>query len=124
MTVTALLFWIYLFLLSTMAFLPLGNSDHVVVSVSIDFPINSKQASPFYRVTYDYSRANWDGLCDHLRDFPSEDVFKLSTSAAASDFCEGGRFKFELMYISLILSIRSHLIHLQLFNCCCYCHSS
>ena len=27
---------------STMAFLPLKNSDHVVVSVSIDFPINSK----------------------------------------------------------------------------------
>ena len=25
---------------STMAFPPLGNSDHVVVSVSIDFPIN------------------------------------------------------------------------------------
>ena len=28
---------------STMAFLSLENSDHVVVSVSIDFPINSKQ---------------------------------------------------------------------------------
>ena len=28
---------------STRAFPPLGNSDHVVVSVSIDFPINSKQ---------------------------------------------------------------------------------
>ena len=26
----------------TMAFSPLGNSDHVVVPVSIDFPINSK----------------------------------------------------------------------------------
>ena len=32
---------------STMAFPPLGNSDHVVVSVSIDFPINSKQDAPF-----------------------------------------------------------------------------
>ena len=27
---------------SIMAFHPLGNSDHVVVSVSIDFPLNSK----------------------------------------------------------------------------------
>ena len=27
---------------STMAFPPLGNSDHVVVSVSIDFPSNSQ----------------------------------------------------------------------------------
>ena len=32
---------------STMAFPPLGNSDHVVVSVSVDFPINSKQDTPF-----------------------------------------------------------------------------
>ena len=27
---------------STMTFLPLGNSDHVVVSVSFDFPTNTK----------------------------------------------------------------------------------
>ena len=32
---------------STMAFPPLGNSDHVVVSVSIHFPINSKQETRF-----------------------------------------------------------------------------
>ena len=72
---------------STMAFPPLGNSDHVVVSVSIDFPINSKQDTPFHRVAYDYSRADWDGLRDHLRDVPWEDIFKLSASAVASEFC-------------------------------------
>ena len=44
---------------STMAFPPLGNSDHVVVSVSIDFPINSKQDALFHRVAYDYSCAEW-----------------------------------------------------------------
>ena len=71
-----------------MAFPPLGNSDHVVASVSIDFPINSKQDTPFHRVAHDYSRADWDGLCDHLRDVPWEDIFKLSASAAASEFCE------------------------------------
>ena len=73
---------------STMAFPPLGNSDHVVISVSIDFPINSKQDAPFHRVAYDYSRADWDGLCDYLRDVPWEDIFKLSASATASEFCE------------------------------------
>ena len=73
---------------STMAFPPLGNSDHVVVSVSIDFPINSKQDTPFNRVAYDYSHPDWDGLCDHLRDVPWEDIFKLSASTAASEFCE------------------------------------
>ena len=73
---------------STMAFPPLGNSDHVVVSVSIDFPLNAKQDTPFHRMAYDYSRADWDGLCDHLRDVPWEGVFKFSASAAASEFCE------------------------------------
>ena len=37
---------------STMVFLPLGNSDHVAVSVSIDFPINSKQDAPFHSIAY------------------------------------------------------------------------
>ena len=73
---------------STMAFPPLGNSDHVVVSVSIDFPIYSKQDMPFHRVAYDYSCADWNGLRNHLRDVPCEDIFKLSASAAASEFCE------------------------------------
>ena len=71
-----------------MAFPPLGNSDHVVVSISIDFPINLKQDTPFHRVAYDYSHVNWDGLHDHLRDFPWEDIFKRSASVAASEFCE------------------------------------
>ena len=53
-----------------MAFFPLGNSDHVVTSVSIDFPSNSQQDALFYHITYGYSRADWDGLCDHLRDVP------------------------------------------------------
>ena len=73
---------------STMAFPSLGNSDHVVVSISIDFPINSKHDTPFHRMAYDYSCADWDGLCDHLRDVPWEDVTELGASAAASEFCE------------------------------------
>ena len=28
-----------------------------------------------------------DGLRDHIRDVPWEDIFKLSASAAASEFC-------------------------------------
>ena len=70
-----------------MAFLPLGNSD-VVVSVSTDFLSNSQRDAPFHCIAYDYSCADWDGLCDHLRDVPWEDIFKLAVSAAASEFCE------------------------------------
>ena len=73
---------------STMAFPSLGNSDHVVVSVSIDFPTNSQRDAPFHRIAYDYSHADWDCLRDHLRDVSWEDIFKLSASAAASEFCE------------------------------------
>ena len=71
-----------------MAFLPLGNSDHAVVSVSIDFPLNSKRDALFHHIAYDYSRTDWDGLCNHLRDVPQEDIFKLSVSSTAIEFYE------------------------------------
>ena len=38
--------------------------------------------------SYDYSCADWDGLRDHLRDDPWEDIFKLNASAAAIEFCK------------------------------------
>ena len=72
---------------SIMAFPPLGNSDHVVVSASIDFPTNSKWDARFHHIVYEYSRAAWDSLHDHLRDVSWKDIFKLSISAAASKFC-------------------------------------
>ena len=75
----------YTSICSTMAFPPLGN---VAVSVFIQFPSNCQWDAPFRRVAYDYSRADWDGFCDHLRDVPWEDIFKLGASAAASEFCE------------------------------------
>ena len=73
---------------STMAFPPLGNPDRVVVSDSVEFPSDSQRDAPFHRIAYDYFRTDWDGLHDHLRDIPWEDIFKLSASAAASEFCE------------------------------------
>ena len=71
-----------------MAFSPLGNSDHVVVSVSIDFPSNSQWDALFHHIAYDYSCADWDSLCDHLRDVPWKGISILSASIAASEFCE------------------------------------
>ena len=57
-----------------------------MVFVCNDFPSNSKRVVPFYLIAYDYSRADWGGLCDHLRDIPREDILKLGNSAAASEF--------------------------------------
>ena len=73
---------------STMAFPPLGKSDHVVVSVSIDFPSNSQRDVPFHRIAFGYSRAYWNDLRVNLRSFSWEDIFKLGDSTAASDFCD------------------------------------
>ena len=73
---------------STMVFISLENSDHVVVSVSIEFPSNWKRDSPFHRIACDYSHVDWDCLCDHLKEVPWEDIFKLSASAASSKFFE------------------------------------
>ena len=71
-----------------MAFPTLGNSDHAVFSVSIKFPSNSKQDTLFHFIAYDYSHADWDRLCDHLRDVPLKDVFKFTAFVAASEICE------------------------------------
>ena len=46
-----------------------------------------KTGCPFHRINYDYSRGDWDGLCDHLRDVLWEDISKLGATAA-SEFCE------------------------------------
>ena len=93
---------------STMTFPPLGNSDLIVASVSIDFPSNSQQDAPFHCIVYDYSCADWDSLCDHLRDAPWEDIFRLRLLLLLVYFVSG--FRLELMHVPH-LSIRSSLTH-------------
>ena len=99
---------------STMAFSPLGNSDHVVILVYIDLPSNSQWDGPFHCITYHYSCANWNSLHDHLRDVRWEDIFKLGASVASSEFVSG--FRLKLMYISLIENIGSSITHLHGFQ--------
>ena len=57
---TVQLFWVMSFFLCifTVTFPPFGNSDHVVVSASIDFPSYSKRDAPFHCIAYDNSRAD------------------------------------------------------------------
>ena len=99
---------------STRAFLPLGNSDHVVVSVSFNFSSNSKQDAPFHRLAYDYSPANWDVLCDHSEMFHGRISLNPVLLLLLVNFLSG--FRLELMYISLIVSIRSSLTYLHGFQ--------
>ena len=103
-----------------MAFPPLGNSDHIVLSVSIDFPTNSQRDARYHRIAYYHSRADWDGLRDHLRDVLWEDIFKLGTSAAASKFCEWVRVGVDPSWrVSCQVSFIS-----VVFGCLCCCHYS
>ena len=87
-----LLFWIYIFLLALVFVLQwhcsIGKVWSCCCRVSIDFPSNSQQDLPFHCIAHDYSCADWDGLCDHLRDVPWENIFKLGACAASSQFCE------------------------------------
>ena len=54
----------------------------------LTFRQTQKRDAPFHCIDYDYSCADWDGLRDHLRDVPWEDIFKLGASAAVIEFCE------------------------------------
>ena len=91
-----------------MAFPPLRNCDHVVASVSTDFPSNSKREAPFHCMAYDYSRADWDGLRDHLKDVPWEDIFKFSVSAAASEFSERIQVGIDLYILHRKYQVKPH----------------
>ena len=82
-----------------MAFPPFRNSDHVSVSVFIGFLSNSKRDAPFHCIAYDYSLADWDSLCDDLKDVPWEDIYKFSTSAAASEFCKWFQFGIDVYQV-------------------------
>ena len=92
MTLIVLLLWIYVFLLMPVFVLPWislynRNSGHVVASVSIDLQLNSKGDAPFHCMTI-LVLVGRVFFHDHLRDVPWEDILKLGTSAAATEFCE------------------------------------
>ena len=69
---------------------------------------------PFHCIAYDYSHTDWDSLCDHLRDVHGRISLNLVLLLLLVNFVSG--FRLELMYISLIISIRSSLIHLHGFQ--------
>ena len=66
---------------STNAFPRLRNSDHVVVSVSIDFLSNSKQDATFHQIAYDYSVLTGMVFVIIFLDVRWVDICKLGASA-------------------------------------------
>ena len=91
----------------TVVFLLLGNSG-VVVWVSINFSSNSKGDALFHRTAYDYSRADWDGLRDHLRNVPWEDISKLGASATDPEFCEWVQVESDVYIVHCKYQVKPH----------------
>ena len=99
---------------STVAFSPLGDSDHVVVSVFIDFPLNPQRHAPYHRIAYDYSGADWDSLRDNLRMFYGRISLNSVLLLLLVNFVSGpgwNRCKYPL-----IVSVRSSLSHFHGFK--------
>ena len=125
LTFTVLLFWIYFFLLMLVFVLQwLSLHWKILIMWLSHFSLTFHQTQNeirFHCITYDYSCANWDGLHDHLRDVPLENIFKLSASAATSEFCDWVQTR---IYVYLILNIRSSSFISIVFNCLCSNHIS
>ena len=62
----------------------------------------------FHCIAYDYSHADWDGLCDHLTDVPLEDIFKLSAPAAACEFCDWVQVGINVYILHIKYQVKSH----------------
>ena len=85
MIFTVLLFWIYFFFLMLVFVVQwLFLHWEILFILLSQFPLTFHHIH-INCIAYVYSCADWDCLCDHLRDVPWDDIFKLT---AASEFCE------------------------------------
>ena len=122
LTLAVLRPWIYLFLM-TLVFVLQWFSHHLEILILLlsctplaSFKLRRGGGGEglfFHKTVFEYSHADWDGLCDHLRNILWEYVFKLGAIAAA-EFWRGSRL--ELIYKSLIINIGSILIHFHIFQ--------
>ena len=99
---------------SAMTFPPLGNSDHVVFSAFIDSPINSKQDALFNRAAYDYLVLIEMVFVIIWEMFLGRISLNAVLLLQLMNFVGG--FRLELMYISLLVSIRSNITHVDGFQ--------
>ena len=109
---------------STMAFPPLGNSDHVVVSVSIDFPSNSQQDAPSHRIAMTILVLTGMVLLIISEMFHGRISLKLVLLLLLVNFVSG--FRMELRYISLMENRSSQVsgqvsLISMVFSCLCLC---
>ena len=89
---TVLLSWIYLFLqMLALFYNGFPSAGKFLSCCCLSFywlSIKFTTGCPVSSHSIWLSRADWDGLCDHLRDVPWEAIFKPGASADASEFYE------------------------------------
>ena len=62
----------------------------------------------FHRIAYDHFRADRDNLHDNLRYVPWQDVFKFSSSVAASEFFERIQVVFDVYILRRKYQVKTH----------------
>ena len=114
---TVLLFWIYFFLLTLIFVLQwLSSIAKLWSCCCLSFhwlSIILRTDAPFHHIAYEYSRANWDSLCHHLRDVPSKDTLMLVLLLLLVIFLN--EFRLEWIYLSLIKGIKLSFAHIHCF---------
>ena len=99
---------------STTAFPPSGNSDRIVCSISIDVPWNSQWNALFHCITYTILVLIGMVFLIIWEMFYGRVSLNSNLLLLLVNFLSG--FRLELIYISLIVSIRSSLFHLHGFQ--------
>ena len=62
----------------------------------------------FHRIAYDHFRADRDNLHDNLRYAPWQDIFKFSSSNAASEFFERIQVVFDVYILRRKYQVKTH----------------
>ena len=63
---------------------PFGTSDHVVISVTVNFPPKQSTEVPFHRTVYRYRKADWDSFRFFLADMPVSRYLQMNASEATA----------------------------------------
>ena len=92
---------------SAVDFPPLGNS-HDAVSVSVDFPSNSKGSALYHCSAFNNSHTDSDGIYNYLRYVPWVDIFKLGASVATVKFCQHLQVEIEVCSAYCEYQVKPH----------------
>ena len=113
-TLTALILWIYFSSDTSISFPPFGNSDHAIVSVYIDFLWNSQQDALFHQNLMTILVLIGTVFVIIWEMFHGRISLKTVLLLLLVNFVSG--FRLELIYLSLMVSIKSSLTHLHGFQ--------